>query len=61
MISTEVIALNKNLTCLPGYDRVGYNCIERSKSLKSNIIYSNSCLLIIIYLLNLKKINSIEN
>ena len=44
MTSTEVIALNKNLTCLPGFDRVGYNCIERSKSLKSNIIYTNSCL-----------------
>ena len=36
MSSTEVIALNRNYSCQPGFDRVGYNCVERSKALKSN-------------------------
>jgi len=34
--STEIVSLNTYFTCLPGYVRVGYNCIEQSKALKSN-------------------------
>ncbi len=38
MSSAQTINLNASYTCLPGYDRVGYNCIETTKSLKSKII-----------------------